>query len=224
MVRNADRLLEVDERDLDAGGYRPVTLFTDRGEVECHYYEVADSRCAVVFIGGVGGDFDTPASQLYPHLCKLLQRDHIASLRVQFRNPVSLEESAFDVEAGLAYLASKGIERIAIVGHSFGGAVAIQAAARNPAVRTVVTLATQGHGADAASRLGPRCSLLLLHGEADHVLNPIASQHVYRIATEPKQLILYPNAGHGLDEVAEDVHRTVLNWLQLRLPGNEGCR
>jgi hypothetical protein len=80
-------------------------------------------------------------------------------------------------------------------------------------VRTVVTLATQSYGADATPELATRCSLLLLHGTADPVLPPVCSQHVYELAFEPKRLILYPDAAHGLDEVAGEVYQVVRDWV-----------
>jgi pimeloyl-ACP methyl ester carboxylesterase len=139
---------------------------------------------------------------------------------VRYRYPTELVESVLDVLAGLTYLQDEGIESVALIGHSFGGAVVIQAAAQAEDVRTVVTLATQSYGADPVQELATRCSLLLLHGTADPVLTPLCSQQVYQLAIEPKQLILYPDAGHGLDEVAEEVHQVVRDWVieQLNRP------
>jgi hypothetical protein len=48
---------------------------------------------------------------------------------VRFRHPTRLEESILDVLAGINYLQSEGMKVIALTGHSFGGAVVIQAAA-----------------------------------------------------------------------------------------------
>ena len=96
----------------------------------------------------------------------------------------------------------------------------IRAAAQSEVVRTVVTLATQAYGAALAPELATRCSLLLLHGTADPVLSPACSEYVYELALEPRHLILYPDAGHGLDEVAEEVHQVVRDWViqQLNSP------
>ncbi|MDB5294587.1 MAG: dienelactone hydrolase [Phycisphaerales bacterium] len=94
---------------------------------------------------------------------------------------------------------------VALVGHSFGGAVAIRAAAGCFAVRACVALATQGYGADPAAALGPRCPLLLCHGTADEVLPPACSRAVYAAAGQPKELLLRAGASHGLDEWADDL-------------------
>jgi fermentation-respiration switch protein FrsA (DUF1100 family) len=140
-----------------------------------------------------------------------------ASLRVRVRHPHCLPDAVFDVCAGIAYLRRQGIEAVALTGHSFGGAVVIQAAARSPAVRTVVTRAIQSYGVEPVAGLAHRCSILSLHGAADHVLPAESSQYTHRIALEPKRLILYPGAGHGLDEVAAAVYHTVRQWIVTEL-------
>ncbi|HYG90992.1 MAG TPA: alpha/beta fold hydrolase [Azospirillum sp.] len=197
-------------------GYRLVVLETRRGVVEARHYPAEGGTSGAVWIGGVGGGFDTPARSLYPRLADELTRHGIQSLRVRFRHPAALEEAAHDTLAGIEFLARQGAERMAVIGHSFGGAVAIQAAAARPdLVRTVVTLATQGYGADAAQDLD--ASLLLIHGEADEVLAPQCSLYVHRIAREPKKLVLVPGTGHCLDETAEAVCHEVRDWLTARL-------
>ena len=194
-------------------GYYPVKLTTSRGSIHCRYYPAVDTQKAAIWVGGVGGDWDTPAQNLYPTLCRELTREAIASLRVRFRYPTKLVEAVLDVLAGITFLQDEGIESIALIGHSFGGAVVIQAGTQAEDVCTVVTLATQSYGTDVVPELATRCSLLLLHGTDDPILTPLCSQHVYQLALEPKRLILYPNASHGLNEVAQEVHQVVRDWV-----------
>lgn len=194
-------------------GYHPVKLITSRGEVDCHYYPAVGTQQAAVWVGGAGGGWDTPAKVLYPQLCQELVQEAIASLRIRYRYPTRLEECILDVLVGLSYLESEGIKALAITGHSLGGAVAIQAAAISPNVRTIVTLASQSYGAAPVSQLAPRCSILLLHGTDDEILSPQCSQYIYQLAQEPKHLILYPGANHGLDEVAPEVYQVVRDWV-----------
>ncbi|MEC4812989.1 MAG: dienelactone hydrolase family protein [Scytonema sp. PMC 1069.18] len=197
--------------------YHPVKLITSRGSIHCRYYPVEGAEKAVIWVGGVGGDWDTPARGLYPLLCETLRKETIASLRVRYRNPTNLEESILDVLAGITYLQDEGIKELALVGHSLGGAVVIETAVQSPDVRTVITIATQSYGADRATELATRCSLLLLHGTNDRILSPNCSRHIYQLALEPKRLILYPNADHNLDEVADEVYEVIRDWIVQQL-------
>jgi hypothetical protein len=171
----------------------------------------------VAFVGGVGGGFDSPARDLYGRLSEALPLEGIAALRLRFREPTQLEESTADLSAGIAELSRRRKTRIGLVGHSFGGAVVIRAAANARGVRAVVTLATQSYGAGPAAELGPRCALLLIHGRCDTVLPAEVSRMVFDLAAEPKRLVLLAGAGHGLDEAAPEVERLVRDWLTAHL-------
>jgi cephalosporin-C deacetylase-like acetyl esterase len=201
-------------------GYTPIRLVTSSGSgggVDCRYYHTAGASKAVIWVGGVGGGWDTPARGLYPLLSQKLIRKEINSLRVRFRYPTDLYESVLDVIEGIHFLEKQGIESVGLVGHSFGGAVVIQAAAADASssdlVWTVVTLSTQSYDAEGVSRLKRGSSILLIHGTDDKVLPPYCSSDVYNLANDPKEIIFLKGATHGLDEVAEEVHQKVHHWL-----------
>jgi pimeloyl-ACP methyl ester carboxylesterase len=202
-------------------GYHALTLRTARGPVETRLYEATDPRAAVVLVGGVGGGFDSPARELYPRLGAELPGKGLAVLRLRFRNPTDLDEAVYDVRAGLRMLVESGIRRVGLVGHSFGGAVVISAAARAPEAAAVVTLATQAYGTEAVDQLSPR-PILLVHGLEDAVLPPGSSRLTFRRASQPKELSLIDGAGHGLDEAADEVHDLVRAWLTGYLLGEVG--
>jgi dienelactone hydrolase len=206
-------------------GYTPVTLQTTRGDIDCRYYPAgsADSSHAVhyaaLFVGGAGGGFDTPVRGfLYPRLCEeLSQEDHIPCLRLRYRRAADLAESTLDVLAGIAFLESEDADAVALTGHSFGGAVVIQAASMSPLVRTCVPLSTQSYGADPASTLGPRCSIFLAHGSDDEILPAACSELVYEMAKGPKHLELCPGATHGLDQTADYLPQMIREWIRTEL-------
>lgn len=200
-----------------AEGYLPVRLQTPGGEVRLRYYPAAGTMRGVLWVGGVGGGWDTPAHGLYPRLSERFQAEGIAALRVRFRHPSDFDASVVDVLSGITFLKHQGITDLALVGHSFGGAVVIQAAAMSPVVRTVVGLAPQSYGAEAACELAPRASILLIHGGADTVLPDLCSRHIYGEAQEPKQLIIHEAAGRGLDEAAGEVQQVVHDWIVAEL-------
>jgi pimeloyl-ACP methyl ester carboxylesterase len=193
--------------------YYPTRLMTNAGIIEARYYQVPGAQQAIIWVGGVGGGWDTPAWGLYPRVCQEFINEGLASLRIRYRHPTILQDALFDVRAGMAYLQSGGIKAVALVGHSLGGAIVIQAAAASNIARTVVTLATQSYGTESVRKLPSNCSLLLIHGKADESLPALCSQFVYQHAHEPKRLVLYEGAHHGLTEVAEEVSQLVFDWI-----------
>jgi hypothetical protein len=85
----------------------------------------------------------------------------------------------------------------------------------------VVTLSTQTYGADLVTELRPR-ALLLVHGTADTVLPDRCSRDLYALAAEPKELVLYDGAGHGLTEAAAPLRALLEDRLaRLLTPGAE---
>ena len=199
--------------------YELVKVDTERGEIVCRYYSSNTHRSAsvaVVYVTGVGGGWGTPAIGLYRRLCCSLARIGIDGLHVRYRYPTDLLESVFDTLAGVAFLKeARRTKAIGLVGHSFGGAVVIRAAVQaSDIVSTIVTLATQSYGAaHEVSKLKRGTSALMIHGSDDKVLPAYCSEQVYQKAHEPKQIVLCKGAGHGLDEVSEEVYELVYDWL-----------
>ena len=106
-------------------------------------------------------------------------------------------ESVLDTMAGISFLKGTGHTEIVLVGHSFGGAVVISAAPFSPLIKAVVALSSQTGGATNAADVSPR-PLLLVHGEDDTRLPSRCSEMIYDWANDPKELVIYPGAEHGL--------------------------
>jgi len=200
----------------DAGmDIRAVELPSARGPVRCALHHVEGAAAAVVMVGGGDGGLDGPAEAIYPTLGADLAEREIATLRLDFRIhqfPGDVDEGVHDLLVGARYLAGLGIARLGVLGHSFGGAVVIEAAAREPAITSVATLATQTAGAQRVGELAPR-PLLLVHGLADTRLSPDCSRLLYRLAGEPKRLELLEGATHSLRQRREDVRGLVVAWF-----------
>jgi hypothetical protein len=217
------KLLDV-EAEPAGEGVSAVRLVTGEGTIAGRLHapapggDVRARGAAVVWVGGAGGGLDGPAGGLYPRLAARLAREGIASLRVDYRRPNDLEACVLDTLAGVAYLGRLGYTRVALAGHSFGGAVAIEAGAVEDSVVGVAALSSQTAGTERAPELSPK-ALLLLHGQADTVLPDSCSRYLFKQAGEPKQMILYPGCGHRLDECREDVERDLLGWLRGVLAG-----
>jgi dienelactone hydrolase len=170
----------------------------------------------VVWVGGAGGGLDGPARGLYPEACRRLQGAGVAGLRLHYRLPNHLEACVLDTLLGVEFLAREGVERVGLVGHSFGGAVVISAGANSERVKAVVPMSTQTYDAGLAPAVSPR-PVLLIHGTADEVLPDTCSRRVYEHAREPKELVLYPGARHGLDEAREEILELLVRWLTEKL-------
>lgn len=198
-----------------------MRLQTDRGDIISRFHPVDPAKTkglGVVWVGGAGGGLDGPARGLYPAASERLQEVGIASLRLHYRRPNDLENCILDTLAGVAFLVKKGATRVALVGHSFGGAVVISAGAVSPNVQAVVPMSSQTYGTELTPNVAPR-PMLLIHGMADDVLSPMCSRQLYAAAREPKEIKLYPGTGHGLDEVRQEVLDLLVRWIPEKLAG-----
>lgn len=195
--------------------YRHLILTTDRGDIEARYYHAPDAHQAVLLVGDSQIGYTSPAHNLYTSLGQELMLRRISCLQIQFRYPTSMTESILDVLSGITFLQSNsvGTRKLGLVGYSFGGSVVIQAAAAAQTVDTVITLATHSTGADSVLDFISDIPLLIIHGKRDEVRSPSSSIYLHQLASEPKKLILYENARHSLDEVAETLHTTLRDWL-----------
>jgi fermentation-respiration switch protein FrsA (DUF1100 family) len=132
--------------------------------------------------------------------------------RINYREPNEFGECVLDAMAALAFLKGTGYQRAAIIGHSFGGAVAINAGTLSPTVSTVIAISSQLAGAHTVGELAPR-PLLLIHGTADTILSHQCSEMLYERAGEPKTMKLYPGAGHLMIEARKEMTELVSDWL-----------
>jgi pimeloyl-ACP methyl ester carboxylesterase len=206
----------------------PVMLRLDsgRGPVSACYHPAPEGAPVVIMVGGGDGGLDGPAG-LYPLLVPDLEAIGVGALRVDFRVhqfPGPLEEGVHDVLVALEYLATLGIERCGLLGHSFGGAVVIEAAieAREDAtsapraphteVASVATLASQTAGAQRVAQVAP-VPLLLVHGLDDIRLSPDCSRWLYAMAGEPRRLELLEGATHSLRQRHDDVRALLVEWF-----------
>ncbi|MET0132072.1 MAG: alpha/beta hydrolase [Kibdelosporangium sp.] len=105
-------------------------------------------------------------------------------------------------------------EKLGLAGHSFGGGAAVLAAATDPAVKAVATLAA-AESRPAASEAAKFCTMPGLHLTAgeDVVAPPVGNAEIIaRAWAGPVQVRVLPKAGHlGFTEGR--------HWSQLLLPG-----
>jgi fermentation-respiration switch protein FrsA (DUF1100 family) len=189
-----------------------LQLVTSEGALPCGY-RPAKGEHAILWVFGAGGGLGGPAGGLYTRLGRQFRESGTASLELDYRHPGDLEGCILDVLIGLAYLESLGKSRIVLVGHSFGGAVVINAGVTSDAVIAVAALSSQTAGTHAVGKLSPK-PVIFIHGEKDEILPPACSRDLHAHAGEPKELILYPGCFHGLDQCQEALDRDLSRWLR----------
>jgi hypothetical protein len=200
----------------DADGARAFDIQTDAGVIHAMYHEAPFSDAAVIWMFGSGGRLDGPAGELCLQLSKELLSHDIASLRMEYRHPGDIEACVLDTLVSAHVLQSLGCTRVVLVGHSFGGAVAICTGAANSRIVAVAALSSQSEHTDSVADLAGR-PLLLMHGTRDEVAPHVWSEHIFEIAGEPKEIKLY-DCRHGLEESREQIASDLSSWIRRILP------
>ncbi len=195
----------------EIAGARRLVIRTTRGDIPMLLHAAAEPRRAVLCVSGAMGGLDGPA-HLYARLGLALPRRGIAVARLDYRAPGEFAECLVDAMAALTFLRGVEYQHAAAVGHSFGGAVAINAGTLSPAVTTVAAISSQLGGAHMVGELAPR-PLLLVHGTADAILSHESSQALFERAREPKRLEMIPGADHGFSKHGDEVFEILERWL-----------
>jgi len=203
-------------------GLRHAEFFTMRGLLTVLWHEPADvvaaAPAAIVACGGAMGGLLGPSEGLYQRLGDTWSARGVPVLRVSYRKPNDLDACCLDVAAAVQLaVVGGGAERVVVMGHSFGGAVAIRVAVGLAGTVTgVVTFATQSAGCEVAGALAGVVPLLLFHGDRDEILTLQASEVVQAIAGSG-ELVVCRNDGHLLAKSAEIIDERLEQWLPATL-------
>ncbi len=193
-------------------GVRHVEIYTMRGLLTLLWHGPEDAHSVVVTCGGGMGSLLGPADSLYQRLGDALASSGIATMRVGYRKPNDLSRCTHDVAAAADLASRSGARRFVVVGHSFGGAVAIQTGiVLGEHCAGVVTLSTQSAGCEDAAALGAT-PLLLLHGTDDEIL-PAETSAVVQMLAGHGELVVLPGAGHLLTQCSDEVFERVASFV-----------
>ena len=194
---------------------RHVELFTMRGLVTLLWHQVPAGQtaqpAAIVACGGAMGGLLGPADGLYQHLGDTWSARGIPVIRVSYRRPNDLDACCLDVAAAVQLAADAGAQRVVVMGHSFGGAVAVRVGVVMDEVAGVVTFATQSAGCEVAPGLRGK-PLLLFHGDADEIL-PIESSHVVAAMAGRGDVVVCEGDGHLLAHSGAVMNARLDAWL-----------
>ena len=181
------------------------------GYVRCEFFK-GNTDKGVIYMHGVGGGTHGP-SNIYHPMAEDLQKSGISSLLIDCRYDSNLEECISDILACVEYLdTQEHINRVGLIGWSFGGAVVVSAATVDERVKTVITVASQSYGTKNVSDIAPR-PVLLIHGTGDKTLTYQCSVDIAKRAKEPKKLVLFQGADHGISQNSKEMYDLVMSWF-----------
>jgi predicted alpha/beta hydrolase family esterase len=191
-------------------------VYTTRGLLTVLWHEPpsgpARQPAAIVACGGAMGGLLGPGDALYQRWGERWAARGVSFLRIGYREPNELDLCAHDLACGVELARDAGARRVVVMGHSFGGAVAVRTAAvMTGSVVGVVTFATQSAGCEVAGALGGR-PLLLFHGARDELLPPEASQ-VVRAMAGAGEVVILPGDGHLLARSGDVLDERLEAWL-----------
>jgi pimeloyl-ACP methyl ester carboxylesterase len=198
-----------------APNLRHLEVYTMKGLLTLLWHGPRDATDVVLTCGGGMGSLLGPADGIYHDLGTAFGEDGIGTVRVGYRKPNDLSRCVHDLAAAADLASRSGGRRFVTVGHSFGGAVALQAGViLGEHCRGVVTLATQSAGCEHADQLGDT-PLLLLHGTDDEILPPDTSAMVQMLAGHG-EIVLLPGTGHLFTQAADELRDRLTGWIPAR--------
>ena len=199
-----------------APGLSHLEVYTMRGLLTLLWHGDHAARAVVVTCGGGMGSLLGPARALYHWLGNELAPQGIGVIRVGYRKPNDLSRCVHDVAAATDLASRSGGRRFVLMGHSFGGAVAVQAGVvLGEHCAGIVTFATQSAGCEFASELA-ETPLLLFHGTDDEILPPDTSAVVQMLAGHG-DVVLLPGDGHLLNKSVDEIDARVDAFLSANL-------
>src|SRR5262249_49782163 len=129
-----------------------MEVYTLHGLLTLLWHGPRDARNVLVTCGGGMGSLLGPPNGLYHRLRTQLAEQGAGTVRVGYRKPNDLSRCVHDVAAACDLVSRAGGRRFVVMGHSFGGAVAIQAGVvLGEHCAGVITLATQSAGCELAA-------------------------------------------------------------------------
>ena len=196
---------------------RHVEMYTRRGLLTILWHEPAEGTArqpgALVLCGGAMGGLLGPGDAMYHRLGVEWAARGVPVLRVSYRKPNDIDACCVDVAAAAQLaIGGAGADKVVLMGHSFGGAVAVRVGVGlRDMVAGVATFATQSAGCEVAGGLHG-LPFLLFHGERDEILPIEASEMVTMIAGWG-EVVRLPGDGHLLAKSDDAIWERLEEWL-----------
>jgi hypothetical protein len=200
-----------------APGLRHIEMYTMRGLLTILWHEPPESAVhqpgSLVLCGGAMGGLLGPGDALYHRLGVEWAARGVPVLRISYRRPNDLDLCCVDAAAAAQLaIGGAGAERVVLMGHSFGGAVAVRVGVGlRDMVAGVATFATQSAGCELAAGL-QGVPFVLFHGERDEIL-PVEASEMVRMIAGHGEVVRLPNDGHLLARSDAVIWDRLEHWL-----------
>lgn len=196
---------------------RHIEMYTMRGLLTILWHEPAEGVTprpgALVLCGGAMGGLLGPGDAMYHRLGVEWAERGVPVLRVSYRRPNDLDLCCVDVAAAAQLaIGGAGADKVVLMGHSFGGAVAVRVGVGlREMVAGVATFATQSAGCEPAAGL-QGVPFLLFHGERDEIL-PVEASEMVRMIAGCGEVVRLPGDGHLLAKSDDVIWERLEEWL-----------
>jgi acetyl esterase/lipase len=220
-----DRVSRSPFRDLQVIAAQQVSITPDLEHLELYtlgglltilWHGDPEAECVVVMVGGAMGGLLGPADGRFHDLGTALVAEGISTMRVSYRKPNDLGACTHDLAAACDLAARRGARRFILMGHSFGGAIALRTALMiNRHCAGVATFATQSAGCELVDQLADDVPVLLFHGDQDELL-PVAVSEMVRMLVGHGELVVLEGNGHLLSQAGDQLRERLLEWVPSR--------
>ena len=192
---------------------RHIEVYTMDGLLSLFWHGPSEAQDVVLACGGAMGGVLGPADALYQDLGVTLGKSGVGMIRIGYRAPNDTAKCVHDLIAAADLATRSGAQRFITMGHSFGGAPALQAAVILEAhCAGVITLATQSAGCEPAEDLAARVPIILFHGDKDEIL-PLQASELVRMVVGGGELVPLAGVGHLLAEAGDELRDRLGNWI-----------
>ena len=192
---------------------RHIEVYTMDGLLSLFWHGPSEAQDVILACGGAMGGVLGPADALYQDLGVSLGESGVGMIRIGYRAPNDTAKCVHDLIAAADLATRSGAQRFITMGHSFGGAPALQAAViLESHCAGVITLATQSAGCEPAEDLAARVPIILFHGDKDEIL-PLQASELVRMVVGGGELVPLPGVGHLLAEAGDELRDRLGNWI-----------
>lgn len=132
-----------------------------------------------------------------------------------------------DLEGAIAYLRSKGVDKLFLVGASMGGTASLAETAAQPSriggvISVSAPISFQGLDANLAGLAEIKTPKLFIAGKSDPAGAAAAAEAMYRKSSDMKQLLIVPTDQHGAfilsdqtSDAGSQAEKAMLDFLNL---------